>query len=151
MLKESEIENIGANNLKDRIRFCMNRVKNGVVLADSAGIPRRTLENYLSGSSEPKTSVMVKIAKAAGVSVSWLATGEGEPDQNHPESQPTEGFSEKTIRSSIIALKSYLDKDNSDLAPHDLAEAVFLGCELANEDGIISQETVKRLMKFKGK
>lgn len=65
--------------LKARLRQCAERVGNGATLARKTGIPRRTLETYLSGSAEPKASRLADIALAAGVSGHWLLTGEGRP------------------------------------------------------------------------
>lgn len=63
--------------LKERLRRCVERVGNGANLARSTGIPRRTLETYLSGAAEPKASRLAAIARSAGVSGHWLLTGEG--------------------------------------------------------------------------
>ncbi len=63
--------------LSQRIRLCAERAGSGEALARGSGIPRRTLETYLSGQAEPKASRLAAIARAAGVSVHWLATGEG--------------------------------------------------------------------------
>jgi len=61
------------------LRICAERVGNGAALARKTGIPRRTLETYLSGSAEPKASRLAEIAQAAEVSGHWLLTGEGHP------------------------------------------------------------------------
>jgi phage repressor protein C with HTH and peptisase S24 domain len=66
--------------LKTRLRRCAELVGNGASLARATGIPRRTLETYLSGAAEPKASRLYRIARAAGVSGHWLLTGEG-PEQ----------------------------------------------------------------------
>jgi len=50
----------------------------GDELARLTAIPRRTLEYYLTGQSEPKVARCVDIAKAVGVDIGWLASGEGE-------------------------------------------------------------------------
>jgi transcriptional regulator with XRE-family HTH domain len=63
--------------LAERIKWCARvKVRSGNELAKAAGMPRRTLESYMSGKAEPKVSALVAIAKAAGVSIAWLATGE---------------------------------------------------------------------------
>ncbi|MEA5444714.1 S24 family peptidase [Gammaproteobacteria bacterium AB-CW1] len=63
--------------LKQRLRRCAELAGNGACLARETGIPRRTLETYLSGNAEPKASRLASIARAAGVSAHWLLTGEG--------------------------------------------------------------------------
>jgi hypothetical protein len=45
-------------------------------LAAAAGIPNGTLHGYFTG-SEPSRTALVALARAADVSVHWLATGEG--------------------------------------------------------------------------
>ncbi len=63
--------------LRDRIRECARIAGSGDELSRRAGIPRRTLENYLSGKSAPKAATLASIAEVAGVSLEWLATGNG--------------------------------------------------------------------------
>nr|CRH07268.1 Putative phage repressor [Candidatus Magnetococcus massalia] len=70
--------------LAERMRQCASRAGSGDALARLSGIPRRTIETYLTGQSEPKTSRLVAIAEAAGVSVAWLASGTGGPDPAPP-------------------------------------------------------------------
>lgn len=67
--------------LKDRLKICAQMAENGNELAKIAGIPRRTLESYLSGASEPNVTRLVAIANAARVNVEWLASGDGDPQK----------------------------------------------------------------------
>jgi len=64
--------------LADRIRRCAEIAGSGDALAQKAGIPRSTLETYLTGKAEPKALRIVAIARAADVSIEWLASGDGE-------------------------------------------------------------------------
>ena len=61
-----------------RLRMCAQRVGGGNELARKTGIPRRTLENYLNGKTEPVPSRLVTIAEAAGADLLWLLAGSGE-------------------------------------------------------------------------
>ncbi|MFQ2079274.1 S24 family peptidase [Aeromonas veronii] len=45
--------------------------------AAKAGMADTTLRQYLYGRSEPNMSQLIKIARTAGVSIDWLATGRG--------------------------------------------------------------------------
>ncbi|MFN3881897.1 MAG: XRE family transcriptional regulator [Nitrincola lacisaponensis] len=63
--------------LAERIRYCAKLAGSGDLLAEKSGIPRRTLESYLSGSSEPKAARLAAIVNATGVSAKWLLTGLG--------------------------------------------------------------------------
>ena len=52
--------------LAERIRLCVNKVGNGNEFCRITGINRRTLDYYLSATSEPKASALSQIAKTAG-------------------------------------------------------------------------------------
>jgi transcriptional regulator with XRE-family HTH domain len=47
------------------------------------GVNEASIRNYLKGTSEPTLGNLIKIATACGVSVGWLAAGEGEPKQRN--------------------------------------------------------------------
>lgn len=67
-----------SEDLAARIRQCADIAGSGDELARLTAIPRRTLEYYLTGQSEPKVARCVEIAKAVGVDIGWLASGEGD-------------------------------------------------------------------------
>lgn len=58
-------------------------------LARQAGIKPPSAKRWLTGESDPQMSNLIKLARAAGVNVQWLATGEGAqyPSQSHSMSQ----------------------------------------------------------------
>lgn len=77
-----------AHSLADRIRQCANAVGSGDELSRQTGIPRRTLENYVSGKTEPSASKLAAIAEAADVSLNWLVAGKGEMRPADPSAAP---------------------------------------------------------------
>ena len=60
---------------RERLRVCADKAGSIYALAQKAGFPANTLRRYLVD-SEPTRPKLIAIAKAAGVSVQWLATGE---------------------------------------------------------------------------
>jgi len=70
--------------ISSRLRQCASMVGSGDALAKQSGIPRRTLETYMSGKVEPKASRILAICQAAGVNAHWLLSGEG-PDKVIPD------------------------------------------------------------------
>lgn len=79
------------NDLSERLRECAQRVGGGNELARKTGIPRRTLENYLSGNTEPVPSRLLAIAQAAGADLMWVIAGSGsfKQAQGQTESAPS--------------------------------------------------------------
>lgn len=84
--------NSETDDLSARIRLCAQKVGSGDELSRRSGIPRRTLENYLSGRSEPKASAISAIAIAADVSTDWLITGLEPPEGGPEKSEEDESF-----------------------------------------------------------
>lgn len=67
-----------SEDLAARIRECADIAGSGDELSRLTAIPRRTLEYYLTGQREPKVARCVEIAKAVGVDIGWLASGDGD-------------------------------------------------------------------------
>ncbi|MCL2297794.1 MAG: helix-turn-helix transcriptional regulator [Proteobacteria bacterium] len=67
---------VGHSGFHSRLHFLVNRAKSVRSFAISAGISQTGLQRLLSG-GEPTLSTLIAIAKEGGVSVDWLATGEG--------------------------------------------------------------------------
>lgn len=55
-------------------------------LARQAGIKPPSAKRWLTGESDPQMSNLIKLARAAGVNIQWLATGEG---SQYPTQSPT--------------------------------------------------------------
>lgn len=65
-------------NLASRLKFCATLIGGAEELSRKAGIPRRTLETYLSGMADPKGKRLAAICQTVGISGHWLLTGEGQ-------------------------------------------------------------------------
>lgn len=68
-------------DLAERIRIAGTRVGGLNRLAVAIDVPRRTLGNWLRGVN-PKPEALRKIAAESGVSLDWLLSGEGHPDDD---------------------------------------------------------------------
>lgn len=62
----------------ERMRALMAEQKSVNSFAKAAGVTEGAIRNYLRGGVKPSQKVLEAIARTAGVSVSWLATGEGD-------------------------------------------------------------------------
>lgn len=128
---------LGHETLRDRIRTCTNLAGSGNSLAKSTGIPRRTLENYLSGRSEPKWMALAAIAKTVNVNGHWLLTGEG-PMLLEELYQPSNGKqNEELLRSVIEAVEGVQERLGLKIEPPtkkaDLILAIY---EMYHNTGI---------------
>lgn len=64
--------------LAKRLRKCAEIAGSGDELARKAGIPRSTLETWLTAKAEPKAERLAEICHVCAVNGHWLLTGSGE-------------------------------------------------------------------------
>ncbi len=60
-----------------RLRLIMQQFGSVADLAKAVGVSDNAIYKWVSGRGQPGMSSLVSLAKAAGVSVEWLATGQG--------------------------------------------------------------------------
>jgi transcriptional regulator with XRE-family HTH domain len=64
----------------DRLKSAVNG-RDIAPVAKKCGVSEGSFRAYLAGRSKPGLEIIIKIAHGLGVSVGWLAAGEGEPEQ----------------------------------------------------------------------
>lgn len=88
----SELDKAINEGIRERVRECVRIAGSGDALSRMTGIPRRTLENYLSGRSKPPASAAWAIAAILGVSADWLLGGRGPMrHSDQPAAPPASG------------------------------------------------------------
>lgn len=65
------------STFENRLKRIISLAGSADKLADSAGMSPSLIGKYLSGKTDPTRKKLIALAKAAGVNVQWLATGEG--------------------------------------------------------------------------
>lgn len=65
------------NSFGERVDELVRIMGSRKALAESARISTRALDQYRSGDTDPTRRKLIAMARAAGVNVEWLATGEG--------------------------------------------------------------------------
>jgi phage repressor protein C with HTH and peptisase S24 domain len=77
-----------------RLRLIMQQFGSVADLARAVGVSDNAIYKWVSGRGQPGMISLVNLAKAAGVSVEWLATGQGTPAKGKREapavSEPAE-------------------------------------------------------------
>lgn len=79
-VRPGDNESLLADGFRARVRELADAAGSVNSLARRTGVPQSALARYLNVDkpSEPTLSNLVRLARATGVSVEWLATGEGE-------------------------------------------------------------------------
>ena len=132
--------------LAARVRRCVEIAGSGNALASSAGIPRRTLENYLAAISEPKAGALSAIAAAVGVNGHWLLTGDGPMLLADLEASGGRQFDRRLMATVIAAVRIGLERANREMAPEDEAELVLAFYDLFENERAPDQEKLIRLV-----
>ncbi len=124
-----------------RMAMAAERAGNASRLARASGISRRAIGDYLAGSAEPVRSRLLAMARAAGVSVGWLAAGEGSgPSAAGPAAW--EGF-HQVVTDALLGVEEYLAEQQMTLAADKKAELVAQLCRLAGCPGLALEAEVQ--------
>ncbi len=129
--------------LAERIKKCAHIAGSGDALAQKAAIPRRTLETYLSGEAEPKTTRMVAIARAANVSVEWLATGEGEMRK-----PPVSPVNTDLLEAAELAVHRFMEEEGVTAPPEKIARLVIVLYKYGEAKGMIKKDDLDQFLKL---
>lgn len=75
---ELTVGEVNRKAFAERLRAALGeRSGRSVALATGGEVSPTAMNQYLAGQSEPTRPVLIRLAKELGVSVQWLATGEG--------------------------------------------------------------------------
>ncbi len=117
---------LGGGLFSDRLRLIMD----GESLrsyAKKVNVAEGTLRTYLANKSEPTMQVLISLAKTGGVSIDWLATGEGamQPSQK-PQGDPRTSSGSANLRdtatqSASVAGSDQARNDETEVAWDDFA------------------------------
>lgn len=88
-------------DFSERLRIALED-RSAYSLSKSLNVSTSTAEKWLKGTSEPGLSNLCALAKNLGVSIQWLATGEG-PMRAHPRSHPAAGAVSGILDVSLLA------------------------------------------------
>jgi len=109
----------GVNSMKSeiskRIEESVKKAGGQTVVSKKVGIPLKSISNYCLGISPPKLEPLIKIAKVADVSLEWLITGEGTPEQRN---NPVDAAHDKNLKTAEFLMRADFD-------PPDELEAAF--------------------------
>lgn len=146
--------------LHERLKVAIGERSTRAV-ADEAGISEGTVRNLLNGGI-PKLDSLLRIADAAGVSASWLATGEGpmRPDGNKGINdgpgdytvtlhQVTAALDKAQLASAIETVEEALTATRRTIAPTARADLIAATYDLftSGESGLAAKELIMRLVK----
>lgn len=137
------------SDLAQRIALLMNGMS-GLAFAQKCGFSDSLLRKYLAGSI-PGADKLVAIARAGGVSVDWLATGEGpmRPEGREPAAPPLD---EALLELAVRLLEEWLAERRLVLRPEPKAKAIAalyeIGLEAQAEGRGLEQRQVDRILRL---
>ncbi|WP_165495671.1 helix-turn-helix domain-containing protein [Marinobacter halodurans] len=112
----------------ERVEVAIERAGGTTKMARMAGVSTSVLSKWRRGESDPSRSRLVKMARAASVSIEWLATGEGSLDhvagvQPQRAAGPQE-MDLELLENVARAAFQELERRDINLAPDGLARLV---------------------------
>ncbi|MEA3643586.1 MAG: helix-turn-helix transcriptional regulator [Lamprobacter sp.] len=113
-----------------------------LAFAKKCGISESSFRKYLTGGSVPGADKLLEMAQTAGVSLTWLASGEGRRDGVE------ERLDVATLRSVIAGVEAGLQEIGGTMAPEKKAELIALLYEMHCNGESISAKPMLRLVQL---
>ncbi|WP_082090920.1 helix-turn-helix domain-containing protein [Halomonas sp. HG01] len=111
----------------DRLKVAIDRAGGPTSMAYKADVSTSVINKWKNGKSEPQVTSLVKMARVAGVSVGWLATGEGDPEGGEPPAELGRPDADLDALEEIaLKVLALIDKRRPDLSPKARARIVRL-------------------------
>ena len=112
-------EKVSQNDLRERIGFAIKKIGGQKAASLALGISIRSISSYMTGDAEPKLLISQRLAELAGVSLDWLATGEGSFNKN------VDMLDKKELILAIETVEESLTATNRALKPAKKAELIL--------------------------
>lgn len=95
------------NEFSKRMKFIQEKSfkDNGSKFASAVGVAQASLARWVKGEADPSRTNLIKIAEVAGVSLQWLATGEGEMLKGAENT--SQKISAPAPESNVVMIPSY--------------------------------------------
>ena len=138
------------SDLNARIATVINLYENPKNAAEVAGVSVDQLAQYSRGVNQPTFAAVVALAKKVGVSLDWLATGQGSMFQTDSASVLRSDLDPATMRMVIEEAESYLQEQGLAVKPQDKVTLLFSLYEIAKQssDRNASRESFKNVIKL---
>lgn len=122
-----------SSEFSDRFRVCVGKAGSLYALAKDCRSTIPTLKRYLNG-SEPSLTMLRRISAAAGVSIEWLATGQGPLTKTQEDGRPA------YVRTMFEKMRHYLsalsEEQRQSIAKDAAVDPQLISRALLGEDSL---------------
>lgn len=116
---EKEVDGFG-----ERMNMAIMRAGGATIMSERAEVSTSVLRKWRAGHSEPTRTNLIRMALAAGVSVNWLVTGEG--DATSPGVESSFDIDLDALEDVIVQTKRLFEQKNITLKPEAEARVIRL-------------------------
>jgi len=117
------------SEISERIRQIIRESGGNGVVAEKSHVPLRTVGNYTTGTTEPKIIALSRVAQICGVSLDWIANGEGPKERG--ALSPGAPHHE-TLRAALVAAEDLFQTRT--YTPDQKAEIIITLYNIGAED-----------------
>ena len=144
-------ENTSLNDLKDRIGFAVKKIGGQKAASLALGISTRSISSYMTGDAEPKLLISKKLSELAGISLDWLATGEGLPEKDSLDEMVKDIKVDADLMAEIVkVVNEYLDSLDRELPPEKLGKIYAYLYNYCHKDEPVRRDNIISLIDIAG-
>lgn len=144
-------EKVSQNDLRERIGFAIKKIGGQKAASLALGISIRSISSYMTGDAEPKLLISQRLAELAGVSLDWLATGEGMPGKDPLDEVVKDIKVDADLMAEIVQIvNGYLASLNRELPPEKLGKIYAYLYNYCHKDEPVSRDNIISLIDIAG-
>lgn len=144
-------ENTSLNDLKDRIGFAVKKIGGQKAASLALGISTRSISSYMTGDAEPKLLISKRLSELAGISLDWLATGEGLPEKDSLDEIVKDIKVDADLMAEIVkVVNEYLDSLDRELPPEKLGKIYAYLYNYCHKDEPVRRDNIISLIDIAG-
>lgn len=144
-------ENTSLNDLKDRIGFAVKKIGGQKAASLALGISTRSISSYMTGDAEPKLLISKRLSELAGISLDWLATGEGLPEKDSLDEIVKDIKVNADLMAEIVKIvNEYLDSLDRELPPEKLGKIYAYLYNYCHKDEPVRRDNIISLIDIAG-
>lgn len=132
-----------------RIKTVCDLIGTSKNAAVAAGVSTDQLDRYVKGSSKVSFMALYGLSQATGVSLDWLATGEGpmrREEAGHAQPQETDGITADMVFGAWKEVEEMFIEEDLDVSLKETRELVHAICVQAVEDARNAKEVEEKVI-----
>lgn len=128
----------------NRLRELEKEFDNREAAAKAAGVAKSTLQSWIEGKSDPSFMGLVRLCRATGRDINWIATGSPPREQTNQSTLIDSPLNLTKLEDAVTLIEEWLTTHRRTMAPEKKAKVIAMAYEILVESADSSGDDTAR-------